>query len=61
MEVPPRIDLRHRPFVELKKTRLMDQFPSKVHGTGLMEVTIAELGRRVAAFGRGLCRIGMEP
>ena len=61
MEVPPRVALRHRPFVELKKTRPTDQFPSKVHGAGLVEVTYAELGRRVAAFGRGLRRMGMEP
>ena len=60
IEVPPRLALRHRPFVELKKTQPTNRFPSKVHGAGLVEVTYAELGRRVTAFGRGLRRMGMD-
>lgn len=48
-------------FVELKKLKDTDRFPSKVFSKTLKTITYNELGPMIANYGRGLRSLGMEP
>jgi long-subunit acyl-CoA synthetase (AMP-forming) len=51
-----------RKFVELKKVRPTDRWPTKIYDDPhLEEVSYAELGDRTLCFGAGLRALGMEP
>jgi long-chain acyl-CoA synthetase len=52
-----------RKFVELKKLKETDRFPSKVYEdfTNLDTITYEEFGEMTTNFGCGLRQIGMEP
>lgn len=51
-----------RKFVELKKLKPTDRFPTKIYDdSSLDKMTYSELGENVACFGAGLRTLGMEP
>lgn len=51
-----------RTFVELKKLKPTDRFPTKIYNDDVIEeMTYEELGEEIQAFGAGLRSIGMAP
>lgn len=56
-----RIAMQHYEFLELKKLKPTDRFPSKIFGDNLVQVNYNELGENIKAFGAGLRQLGMEP
>lgn len=51
-----------RKFVEMKKLKATDRFPSKVFDdTELKKITYNEFGEQIAYFGAGLRSVGLEP
>lgn len=56
----PALVSRH--FVEMKKLKETDKFPSKIYDDNkIEEITYQELGEQTLAFGVGLRVLGMEP
>lgn len=56
-----RIAMQHYQFLELKKLKETDRFPSKVFSDELNEISYTELGDKLKQFGSGLRQLGMEP
>jgi long-chain acyl-CoA synthetase len=51
-----------RKFIDLKKLKETDRFPTKVYDDNeLQEMTYEELGDKINCFGAGLRSLGMEP
>jgi acyl-CoA synthetase (AMP-forming)/AMP-acid ligase II len=51
-----------RKFVELKKLKPTDRFPTKIYDDNeIEEITYKELGEQIEHFGAGLRALGMEP
>lgn len=51
-----------RKFIELKKIRETDRFPTKIFDdTSLDTITYEDLGKNILNFGAGLRSLGMEP
>jgi len=55
------IAMQHFKFLELKKIRETDRFPTKHYSNELIKITYDELGEKICSFGKGLRSIGMEP
>jgi len=55
------VAMQYYEFVELKKIKATDRFPSKIFSHNLRQITYNELGPKIANYGRGLRVIGMEP
>jgi hypothetical protein len=54
--------LMSRKFVEMKKLKETDRFPSKIFDdTKLLKVSYEEFGKEIAYFGAGLRSLGLEP
>lgn len=56
----PNVAMVSRPFVDLKKLKPTDRFPTKVYGDGFDKITYNELGENIKNFGAGLKTLGME-
>lgn len=56
----PRVATFSRQFVELKKLKPTDRFPTKIYGEGFDKVTFTELGENIQNFGAGMKALGME-
>jgi len=56
----PKVAMITRRFVDLKKLKPTDRFPTKVYGDGFDKITYNELGENIKNFGAGLKALGME-
>ena len=56
-----RVAMRRRRFLESKKLRAEDRFPTKIFDdkAGFHDITYQQLGDKIAAFGCGLIKLGM--
>mmetsp|Transcript_18709 Transcript_18709/g.21512 ORF Transcript_18709/g.21512 Transcript_18709/m.21512 type:complete len:750 (+) Transcript_18709:150-2399(+) len=55
------VAMQHFKFLELKKTKDTDRFPTKHYSNELVKITYNELGKKIQSFGNGLRSIGMDP
>lgn len=62
-EYSPKTALVSRKYVEMKKLKETDRFPSKIYKADddLEEISYKELGDLISSFGAGLRALGMEP
>mmetsp|Transcript_17856 Transcript_17856/g.26412 ORF Transcript_17856/g.26412 Transcript_17856/m.26412 type:complete len:726 (+) Transcript_17856:62-2239(+) len=56
----PKVAMITRTFLDLKKLKPTDRFPTKVYGDGFDKITYDELGENIKNFGAGLKTLGME-
>mmetsp|Transcript_22681 Transcript_22681/g.37524 ORF Transcript_22681/g.37524 Transcript_22681/m.37524 type:complete len:730 (-) Transcript_22681:56-2245(-) len=58
-----RVAMRSRTFVDVKKVKETDRFPSKIFDdkAGFVDITYEELGMKLNNFGAGLRELGLEP
>lgn len=57
------VAMRSRTFVDFKKIKETDKFPTKIFDddAGFKDITYGELGTKIINFGSGLRGIGLEP
>jgi AMP-binding enzyme len=58
-----RVAMQHFEFLGLAKAKETDRFPSKQfdYDKGMIQITYKEFGENLAAFGKGLRELGLEP
>jgi len=55
------VAMQHFKFLELKKIKDTDRYPTKHYSNALVKITYDELGKKICRFGIGLRSIGMDP